>query len=246
MNAYKRLHYSPFDFLIILSGIACILTGVYYFNLPETQSGINKATELFGTIKDGAGTRKLNNSLQWFEIAKDNPLFYGDVIFANDDKDIEIELVDKESSLIVPEYSMIKITKAGDDFNLDVSRGSITIKTKGARRINLKDKRGKIRKITISKDSDIKISSRKSNVTVEAIKGQANLTSINKDNVEEKIEIKKDKILVVGPKKAEIVNKENIVTLKLVDPLHVGWIPLSNRFKIPCISNSFYGYSSFC
>lgn len=231
MSAYKRLQYSPFDILIILSGITCIFLGIYFFNNSTSQLGNFRESERFGTVKEGNGTRKLNNSLQWFELSQNNPLYYGDVIFANENKDIEIESMDKESTLVVPEDSMIKITKDGDEFNLDVSKGSILIKTKGVRRIRLRDKRGKVRKLTISKNSNIKISSRKSNVTVEAIKGEAELTRVNAKKVKEAVKIKKDKILVVGRKKAEIISRVNIMALKTADPLHVSQLPLTGKFK---------------
>lgn len=232
MSAYKRLHYSPFDILIIISGIACIVLGAYFFQNSGSQLSLSGEKEQFGIVKDGSGTRKLKDSLQWYEVGIENQLFYGDVIFANESKDIEVELLDKESKLVIPEDSMIKITKSGEEFNLDVSKGSIVIKTKGTRRINLRDKRGKVRKINISKNSDIKISSRKSNVTVEALEGEAELLQVNeKTKKAEPIKIKKDKVLVVSRKKAQVINRENIVSLKVADPVHTSAIPVSNKYK---------------
>jgi len=136
MSAYKRLHYSLFDILIILSGISCIVVGAMWFQKAGDTISFSIEQEQFGTISTGDGTRKLNNSLQWFQVSKSNDLFYGDVIFANENKDIEVELLDKQSKLVIPEDSMIKITKAGDDFNLDVSKGSILIKTKKTKKFN--------------------------------------------------------------------------------------------------------------
>ena len=99
MNAYKRLHYSPFDYLIVLAGLFCILMGAYFFNSSFTDSKF-RTGERFGTVNEGEGTRKLSNSLQWFEVNKNNPLYYGDVIFANNGKDIKISLLDQDLSLI--------------------------------------------------------------------------------------------------------------------------------------------------
>lgn len=233
MSAYKRLHYSPFDFLIIISGVLCIAYGAFLFNNTGHLSDQLRESERFGTIIDGQGTRKLNNSLQWFDVEKNNSLFYGDVIFANEDQPIEIGILNEESNLVVPKDSMIKITKLGDEFNLDVSKGSIVIKTKGTKKVklNLKDKRGKIRKLTISKNSDIKISTRKSNVTVEAVKGEASLIKIDAKPTEKPVEIKKDKIFVIGRKKAEILQKEDIVTVNSSDPLLESALPVSNKYK---------------
>lgn len=232
MDGYKRLHYSPFDILVMLSGIICIILGTYFFVSPTDQSGQFRDFETFGIIKDGVGTRKLNNSLQWFEINKNYPLYYGDVIFANNSKDIEIELADKESSLVVPEDSMIKITKSGDEFDLNVSQGSIQFKTKGSKKINLRNKAGTIRTITISKDSNIKISTNKSNVVVEAVSGSAKLTRIDKaSNKVEDVAIEKNKILVVGRKNAEVMEKENIVSVKSIDPLFDNRLPIVNKYK---------------
>lgn len=234
MSAYKRLHYSLFDILIILSGISCIVVGAMWFQKAGDTISFSIEQEQFGTISTGDGTRKLNNSLQWFQVSKSNDLFYGDVIFANENKDIEVELLDKQSKLVIPEDSMIKITKAGDDFNLDVSKGSILIKTKKTKKFNLRDKRGKVRKISIAKDSDIKISTKKSNVTVEAIKGEAELIKVNPSIPKakpEKIKIVKDKILIVGRKKTEVMKKENIMGLKVIDPLFKALVPLTSKFK---------------
>lgn len=228
MIGFKRLQYSPFDILVALSGIACVALGIYFISGSFEQTGQSKKSERFGVVKRGEGTRKLNNSLKWSDLARSNPLYYGDVIFANGDKDIEIELLDKSSKLVVPEDSMIKITKSGDEFDLDVSQGSIVIKTKEAKKIRLRDKKGQVRNLTISKDSDIKISSQKSNVTVEAIKGQAELRSKKFKNP---VKIKKDKILVVGNKKTIVVTKEKIVATKVADPLFDESIALTNKFK---------------
>lgn len=228
MSAYKRLQYSPFDISIIIVGLICITAGVHFFNNEPFQSGDFRETETFGYISEGAGTRKLGNSLQWFEVNKKTELFYGDVIFANEKKDIEIELLDKESLLTVPIDSMIKITKAGDEFNLDVSKGSVLIKTKKNKRINLRDKRGKVRRLTISRNSNVKISSKKSNVIVEAIKGKATIT---KKNSREKLEVKKGKILLVGPKVSKVMNKAQIVVSKEIDPIFDYKLKLTKKYS---------------
>ena len=128
LNSYKRLHYSPFDLGIILVGLFCICIGFVYLNSSPNESGNFRDSERFGHIKNGGGSRKLGSSLQWFDVTKKSTLFYGDVIFANESKDIEIELFkDKDSKLTVPKNSMIKITKSNGEFNLDVSRGSVLI-----------------------------------------------------------------------------------------------------------------------
>jgi hypothetical protein len=227
MSAYKRLQYSPFDILIILMGLGCIALGTHYFNNQPFESGEFRETETFGFISAGNGTRKVGNSLQWFDVDKKTELYYGDVIFANENKDIQIELLDKESSLTVPEDSMIRITKSGDEFNLDVSKGSVLIKTKSNKKINLRDKRGKIRKLVISKNSNVKISSKQSNVTVEALKGKASITKVN-SNV--KLEVKKGKILLVGPKISKVMNKAQIIQTKIVDPVFTDRVLLTKKY----------------
>ena len=227
MSAYKRLQYSPFDILIILMGLGCIVLGTHYFNNQPFESGEFRETETFGFISSGNGTRKVGNSLQWFDVDKKTELYYGDVIFANESKDIQIELLDKESTLTVPEDSMIRITKSGDEFNLDVSKGSVLITTKSNKKINLRDKRGKIRKLVISKNSNVKISSKKSNVIVEALKGKASISKIN-SNV--KLEVKKGKVLLVGPKVSKVMNKAQIIQTKVIDPVFSDRVLLTKNY----------------
>ncbi len=230
VNTYKRLQYSPFDWLIILVGIFCILAGAYLFNNVSFMSSDFRETETFGYVSTGAGTRKLGNSLQWFDVDKKSELYYGDVIFANENKDIEIELKeDKDSKFIVPVDSMVKISRAGDEFNLDVSRGSVLINSnKKISKINIKDKRGRVRKLDLSKGAKLKITSKKSNVVVEAISGKASLV----DNTQkEKLEVGKGKLLLVGRKKSEVVNKINIIATKSYDPLFENKIRLMPKFK---------------
>jgi hypothetical protein len=227
MSTYKRLQYSPFDIFIIIVGLSCIVLGIHFFNNQPFESDDFREVETFGFISKGNGTRKLGNSLQWFDVNKKSELYYGDVIFANESRDIDIELLDKESVLTVPEDSMIRITKSGDEFNLDVSRGSVLIKTKKNKKINLRDKRGKVRKLVISKNSNVKISSKKSNVIVEALKGTA---SIAKKNSKIKLKIKKGKVLLVGPKVSKVMNKAQIIQSRVVDPVFNHKVLLTKKY----------------
>lgn len=233
-NTYKRLQYSPFDLAIIMAGVLCIISGVYYFNKPLEEGGNFRNTEKFGSIKEGNGSRKLGSSLQWFNVGQRTDLFYGDVIFANEDRDITIALAeDKDANLVVPKDSMIKISKTNGEFNLDVSKGSVLINSKKQRKINIRDKRGKVRKLTVSRGLKVKISSKKSNVTVEAIQGKARIQArANKKNPKPKtLEVQKGKLLMVGPKESKVVNKIKIVSQKRVDPLFTSKIQLTDKFK---------------
>lgn len=229
MSTIKRFHFFSFDLLIIIVGLFFILLGGFLFVQPGIDTTNVQELEPFGLVKVGAGTRKLGNSLQWFDVNQTSQLYYGDSIFANEKKDIEIELEDKVSKLVVPVNSMIKITKSGDEFNLDVSKGSVVIKTTVAKKVNIRNKAGKVQRLEISSGSDIKISSQKSNVMVETLKGNA---AVIKKNSKKKTIIEKGKMLVVSKKnKVNIMSKTKVVGLKEIDPVFRSLVPLVGKFR---------------
>ena len=227
MDTYKRSHYSPFDLMIVLSGIIFITVGLYFFFFNEFTSDEFRDTEVFGSIVEGTGSRKLGNSLQWFDVDKKTELYYGDMIFANNSKDIVVSLLGGGSVLTIPIESMIKISKSENSLNLDVSRGSVLIKSKKKRNIRLRDKRGRTRTLTVSKGSRIKITSKKSNVFVEAVQGSADLASIKGNKV---IKVDKGKSLLVGPKTVKVLMRKDILSNKIADPLFETKIRIRKGF----------------
>ena len=276
MNAYKRIQISPIDFLIVLVGLIFVGLGSYVLSLDIGIESLSNA-EKFGVVSSGNGTRKFDSSLQFFDINQNADLYYGDVIFANEDKAIDIAIDgDKDSIFTVPKDSMVKITKDGDEFNLDVAKGSVLVKTKKIKRIKVKDKRGKVRRLQISKSSQVKISAKKSNVIIEAVKGKAKLIANNapplktvtqppkqarpttvsppregaKDNsknlevkqidapeakdladVKNKLEVSSEKLLVVGPEEAKVIDKIKLLSQTSIDPLYANKMQLALEFR---------------
>ena len=223
----KWLQNSLSDVAVVLSGIVCIIVGSVYFNSSSNIDAFRNV-ETFGTISVGSGSRKLGNSLQWFNVNRSEDLYYGDMIFANEQKEIEIDLLDGSSKMVVPEGSMIKITKSGGEFNIDISRGSVLIKSKKKKKVNLIDKRGRVRKLVLVKDSNVKVSTKKSNVTVEALVGRASISKIDSDAY---VEVKKGKILLVAPKKTKVVSKIQLIETKTLDPLFETKLPFKEKYK---------------
>ncbi len=226
MNMHKRLEYSPVDITIALIGLVLITLGSYLFIGDSSKSNNFRLNEEFGVISKGKGSRKFGNSLQFFNVSEKEKLYYGDVVFANEENPIEIKIAsDLSSKLIIPKDSMVKIQKEGDEFNLDVSKGSIFFNSNRNRNIQVKYKRGRVQRLKVAKNSQVKISTKKSNLMVEAIKGQVSLQKPKAPPVE----VKKGKVLMVGPKESKVVSKLEILLVDEIDPVFLNQVKVNPK-----------------
>ncbi|EQC45682.1 hypothetical protein [Bacteriovorax sp. Seq25_V] len=215
---FKRLNLSHFDATIMLIGVSLITVGSYYYQTDFNNTLTSASGKIVGRLIEGKGNQKRVGNLFWLPLQNESKIWNGDKIFANQDQQINIELLKSKAIVNVPKESLVVITENQDDIVLNLDRGEISIAS-GEKDIQFKiqSNTGVSKSIKVAKKSVVNLKRVDSNTLLDVKQGKADLVlnTQEKDN----ITVQANDIVKVSSSNLEKIRMNNILKAKSIDPL---------------------------
>jgi len=227
---FKRFNLSHFDSAIMAMGVSLIAIGTYYYQVDMDSMLSSSSGNVVGRLIDGRGNQKRIGNLFWLPLNRDAQIWNGDKIFANQDEQINIELIKSKAVVNVPKKSLVVITENQNDLVLNLDRGQISISS-GPKDVSFKirSSTGLSKSIKVKPKSVINLKKIDDNTLLDVKEGKADLL-LNQGQAN--ISVGTNDLVRVSSSNLEKVKMNNLVKTANIDPLVEQNINLvSNKFE---------------